>query len=235
MGTLPMSLLVDHDAANDGNLITLSWNAPDAQSCTASGGLVGDGWAGSRPATGSVQLTEAAGGRVNYTLSCTGDDRVGRAKTSVDWIFIAPDTGLYGPTAPVMVGGIAYLSWSANVTSCVASGGVAGDGWAGPKPNSGSMSIAATQIGIATYILTCGTAPRMAVTQISVNVVAPSVTLFVDATQLRVGSYINLHWVGGGEGGTCSSVGGSQSDGWTNGYSLVNSSGSAILIETGRR
>jgi lysyl endopeptidase len=230
-GVLPMTLTVDQTDPRTDQSLTLSWNVAGAEACTATGGRPGDGWTGSMPASGSVKVTEVAGGQVSYSLSCTGGDRKGRAVANVSWIYIAPVVDLHTDPGPVMVGGTAYLFWFSNVTPCTAAGGVAGDGWAGTKAISGSQDIVATQIGVVTYTLTCGTGARTATTQLSVNVVPPSVTLYADATTLRAGSYVNLHWVGSGSGGSCASTGGSPGDNW-NFAGNTGSTGSGIVSET---
>ena len=50
----------------------------------------------------------------------------------------------------------AQFQWSApGATQCTASGGVAGDGWSGSLPNTGSQAVTETALAEVTYILTC--------------------------------------------------------------------------------
>ena len=72
VGILPITLTSSNQggSVSTGQTITLSWNATGAQSCTAGGGLSGDGWTGSQPASGTFQLTEQSGANVSYTLHC---------------------------------------------------------------------------------------------------------------------------------------------------------------------
>ncbi len=216
-GSLPVMLSSTTSGGADiatGALLTLTWSAPGAQSCTASGGLGGDGWAGARAASGTYQLTEQAGGSVIYSMSCTGNGQIGAAAAAtVSWVFVPVVVNLNGPAGSVPAGGDFQLQWSATGAPCVASGGVAGDGWAGSKPTSGSMSIAASTLGNFTYTLSCGAGARLGTGQATVTVVAPSISpMTSDANQLRVGQTVNLQW---DAGGACVASGGGSGDGWT--------------------
>jgi probable HAF family extracellular repeat protein len=62
--------------SNAGQKATLTWSSSNATSCAATGGASSDGWAGSKPTTGSAVLSEppAAMGQsqtIIFTLSCT--------------------------------------------------------------------------------------------------------------------------------------------------------------------
>ena len=232
-GNMPISLSVDNNGPTTFQTATLSWNVPGAQSCTAGGGLAGDGWSGAQPAAGSAHIGEVAGGAVTYSITCTAGNRVGHASITVSWIYIAPLVDLHTDIGPVMAGGIVYLFWSSNVSPCTASSGLSGDGWSGTKASQGSQDITVNQIGTVTYTLTCGTGARVATTQLPVSVVAPGVTLYADSTQITAaaglqGSYVNAHWVGSGSGGNCVSTGGAPGDNWN--FAGNNGSSSSVII-----
>jgi lysyl endopeptidase len=232
-GLTPITLTVDDDSPALGQAVTLSWNVAGAQSCTASGGVSGDGWAGSYGSSGSVKLTSFTPGAATYSLTCPIGNVQGRGSASVDWNLVPATTGLIGPSTPVMVGGTFQLSWSANVSPCVASGGVSGDGWAGSKQAAGLQTITASQIGTMKYALSCGTGARAAATTVTVYVVAPYIALSASATQLTVGSQVSLQWNGGGaSSGQCVASGGSPSDGWATINSTAPSSGTAWVTES---
>lgn len=227
MGLLPMSLVSSTTNEQTERLVTLSWNVSWAQSCTASGGRPGDGWTGALPAAGSVQVTEIAGGDVRYVLSCVGGDRRGQASTSVSWLFIAAYADLRGPTGDVMIGSLIELRWDSNVQPCTASDGVPGDGWAGTKSQQGDQTLTATRMGSTTYSITCGTGVRVATAHATVNAVAPSVTLYADATRLRTGAEFNIWWHSDAQGvASCNASGGVPS--WPANNQNVQSSGSGI-------
>ena len=192
----------------------------------------GDGWAGTQPASGSVQIGNATGGTVNYSINCLTGNQIGIGNVAVTWDYIAPLTNLSGPSgAPLMLGATTGLNWEANVGPCVATGGVAGDGWAGPQPISGSLSITVTQTGIAKYTLSCGTGARAATDSVLVDGVAPQITLVAQVSAIRVGSSFQLNWFGNGIGGACSASGGSSTDGWALNNANVVSNGSTQVTE----
>lgn len=233
-GLTPITLTADDVGPTLGQTVTLSWNVAGAQSCKASGGVSGDGWAGSYGATGAVQVTSFTPGDATYSLTCAIGDEEGRGSATVFWNFIPATTGLVGPSVPVMAGGTFMLGWAANVTPCVATGGVSGDSWAGSKQDSGSQMITASQIGTVTYTLSCGIGARAAATTVSVYVVPPYITLSANATQITVGSQVILRWTGdGASGGQCTASGGSAADGWTaSGNPSGSNTGSASVTET---
>ena len=233
-GLTPINLSVDNSGPALGQTVTLSWNVAGANTCIAVGGVSGDGWVGTYGASGAVTLTEFTPGEVPYSLTCAIGNLEGHATTSVYWNFVAATTGLLGPSAPVMAGGTLAVSWSANVTPCVASGGVAGDGWAGSKASYGIQNIPASQIGAQTYTLSCGSGARAASTTITAYVLAPYVAISASATRIRAGEDVALQWsAGGASGGQCVPSGGSSSDSWTAaGNTTLSGSGNAILTES---
>lgn len=231
--TQPITLTTSESDANTGDSVTLSWNVVGADSCTAWGGVSGDGWAGAKPASGSMQITSAEGGTVNYSLNCQVGDEIGSGTATVAWDYIAPLVNLTGGSSgPLMLGATTSLNWDADVGPCVATGGASGDGWAGPQSASGSFIITVAHTGLTEYTLICGTGARTATGSGYVDGVSPAITLVADATQVRVGSYIPLSWFGSGTGGACSASGGSSTDGWAANNGHVASNGSALVSET---
>jgi probable HAF family extracellular repeat protein len=76
--------------SDSGQTATLTWSSSNATSCAATGGTSSDGWAGSKPTTGSAVLSEppAAMGQsqtIIFTLSCTSaqSGRTARAAESM--------------------------------------------------------------------------------------------------------------------------------------------------------
>jgi hypothetical protein len=219
--------------ANTGDTVTLSWNVPGAQTCTAWGGATGDGWAGVQPAAGSLQITNATGGTVNYSLACRTAGQIASGTVAVIWDYIAPQTDLTGArTGPLMLGEAILLNWNANVSPCVATGGNAADGWAGPQPTTGAVSFPLSQTGITQYTLTCGTGQRIATDSVWIDGVAPQVNISSSVIQVTAGTSFWLSWAGNGSGGTCAGSGGSSTDNWAvnNGHIVAN--GSSLIAET---
>jgi hypothetical protein len=135
----------------------LSWTANES-GCVAGGGTAGDGWSGSLPSSGTRTVTESATGPVTYTLDCgSGATAV---HTSLQVIYYAPfgQLTLLPPTAPLLRVGQPITLYYATNTSCTASGGEPGDGWTGTRNGYGYETLTATQNGVHTYVLTCGTA-----------------------------------------------------------------------------
>jgi hypothetical protein len=217
ISTLPITLTASSAIANTGDLITITWSAVGATSCTARGGTTGDGWAGTQAASGSVQLTNSIGGTVIYSLNCQIGNQIGAGSVSIGWDYVPPYvTFTGGSQAPLTLGASTAMTWQTNVQPCVASGGVAGDGWAGLQPTSGSFAPTVTQIGLTQYTLTCGTGSRTATSSIYVDGVDPYIVLTSNASQIMVGSSVDLGWIGYGNGGSCATSGGSATDGWAN-------------------
>ena len=139
----------------------LSWTSNES-GCVAGGGAPGDGWSGNLPSSGTRTVTEPAPASVTYTLTCgSGSSAV---STSLSVTYFAPfaQVTVVPPTAPVLrVGQPITLYWNTN-TTCTASGGEAGDGWAGSRTGYGYAIVTATQDGLHTYQLSCATATAQA-------------------------------------------------------------------------
>jgi hypothetical protein len=215
--TVPITLTASSTSANSGNPITLTWNATGATACTAWGGTSGDGWAGPQAASGSVVLTSSTGGAVTYALNCLIGPQIGAGSVVVNWDFLPPYVDLTGGSqGPLTLGASTGTNWESNVQPCVASGGVAGDGWAGAQPTSGSFATTVTQLGLTQYTLTCGTGSNSATASVGVYGVEPYVTLVSRTPQVITGSSVDLNWFTYGTGAHCTQSGGSPNEGWAN-------------------
>jgi hypothetical protein len=212
-----------------GQMTTLTWTAPAASSCTALGGLSGDGWTGTVPASGSLQVTEQAAGSVTYSLTCTTNGHVGAASVTINWQYSPVLVMFYGAPIQAGAGATLQLQWGANGQPCTATGGAPGDGWAGTKASIGQQNVAATTIGKFTYTLTCGSGTRIGSGQTTVTVVPPSVSSILgDANNLRTGQSVTLQWT---EFGYCVGSGGVPGDGLT-GVVFTTPGGGALVTES---
>jgi hypothetical protein len=230
-GILPVALSANQLQPTSFDTISLSWSAPGATACTATGGVAGDGWAGAKTASGTMSVANVAGGGVTYSLKCSAPNLTGHAQVNVQWLFIAAQISLNATYSPLALGGTTTLLWGSNVSPCVASGGVAGDGWAGTKAtNSGQQNIVVTQLGTITYAVSCGSGVQSASTQTTVTVVPVQVAMTADSTQVRVGSNVFLTWHSPGNNESCSAAGGSPDDHWAQQIAL-GGSGMAIIVE----
>src|SRR5260370_25315019 len=85
-------------AVGIGATITLSWSAVGASSCTASGGTAGDGWSGTRSASGNQPIEESATGPIIYGISCTYPDGHQSAdQVTVIWLSSSPAASVSAP------------------------------------------------------------------------------------------------------------------------------------------
>ena len=119
-----LSFTATFGAQTQGLAVPLFWNAPGATGCTAGGGVTGDGWIGSLPASGTQSVSNPNTGNVTYTLVCTyPGGRSARASVIVSWLPPAATATLTASrdfawtTIPVV------LSWTSNTSSCRLNGG----------------------------------------------------------------------------------------------------------------
>ncbi len=116
-----------------GNTVTLSWNATNADSCTASSNPAN--WSGSKASAGSeasATLTSAT----TFTLTCTGPGGSASKSITVNMYAVPTvDLKINGSDGPVYVpyNSSVSLSW----TSTDASWCTAGNAWGGTKSTSG--------------------------------------------------------------------------------------------------
>ena len=160
-GKTTVSLIPSASSVTVGAPFTLSWSSSPGSTCTALGGAAGDGWSGSLGATGSRQVFASATGTYEYGISCTLAGVT--ASTGVAIVTTIPTATLSAAPPSVTVGRSVQLTWSStNATTCVANGGQSGDGWAGEKPTSGTMSVPALAAATITYTIICSSPPQSA-------------------------------------------------------------------------
>jgi hypothetical protein len=233
IATQPITLTTSDAFADSGDLITLTWSAAGAASCTATGGSAGDGWSGVQPPSGSLQLTDLPGGTVTYVLHCLIGKAIGAASVTVGWDYFPPSVSLTGGSqSPITLGAATQLAWVANVQPCTTSGGVAGDGWAGVQGDIGSVNLTVTHLGLTQYTITCGTAGRTATSSLYIDGVEPSVTLTSAVSQITAGASVSLGWIGYGSGAPCMASGGSATDGWAQNNGSITQFGSDTVTES---
>ena len=157
--------------------VTLSWES-GSNSCTAVGGIEGDGWGGVKPPSGSMIVTSLTAQPVGYALNCA----VGGKSVVVTYTGVSGDSpSASRPTATLSASQVSQaagqpitLRWdSRNANACFAAGGSSGDGWAGSISLSGTMTITNSNVGSATYSITCTSATPAATAQTKVTFVSP--------------------------------------------------------------
>ncbi len=193
-------------AVTSGQTSTLTWNATNATSCSASGG-----WAGNKPLSGS-ETTAAITATTTFTLTCTNASGSSSSGAIVTLQTTTPAPTLTFSANPTSVnsGGSSTLTWSStNATGCTASGG-----WSGSRQTSGSQQI--TNItATTTYTLVCagagGNSPTRNAT-VTVNGTpppAPTLTFTANPTAVNAGGSSTLTWT------TTNATGCTASNGWS--------------------
>lgn len=98
----------------------------------------------------------------------------------------------------VIFGQPVRLMWNAvNATQCSASDGIAGDGWTGTLPASGTRLVTEAGAGVVTYTLSCvypGGRSSKASTRITWASPAPQLQFAASTVSAWVGSAVNLTW-----------------------------------------
>ena len=170
-----VSLVANPTTLTAGDVTRLTWTSTNATSCIATGGSPNDGWAGPKAANGNVSLTATNAGTYAYTIACESGSQTSQAQVSIT--YTVPSVSLLAAPTNVTVGQSATLTWtSSNATSCAASGGSAGDGWAGSKALAGTAAVSFGAAGTFTYTLVCNSGTRSTQAQATVSVAtAPSV------------------------------------------------------------
>jgi hypothetical protein len=82
-GTFQVMLATGSQSVTANMPNTLTWSSIPNASCTPSGGVAGDGWTGSLPASGSRAIAEAVPGNYNYSLSCVAQGVEASANVTV--------------------------------------------------------------------------------------------------------------------------------------------------------
>jgi lysyl endopeptidase len=199
--------------------------------CTATGGVAGDGWSGTLNAypSGSVQVAETASGTVTYGITCVNGTRSQSAHVSVTWSLAAPVLTFFDEqyVDGLYPGVVNTLAWRSNQSSCLPTGGAAGDGWSGTLAGSGQADVTENLPGTYVYTLTCGTGSQAISQSLTVKLAAPTASItLTDLSGLLYGQTISLLWSGTGG---CTASGGGAGDGWAG--ALTGTSNAVYLAE----
>ena len=205
-----------------GSQVQLRWSAQNALQCSASGGISGDGWAGTLPSTSGNQfVTETSVGLVTYTVTCSFPGGHNASNSiRIDWESTEPSVRLSAPYA-VWATGPAVLSWHSTFGPCAISGGGLSQS---NLPADGTLTTTQGTAGDVTYTVTCGGSLPGTGTA-TVQYVTPSVILEPTGTDRILGQYFALQWLTYAD--TCVSSGGAPGDGWAGNSFLGNAPGSS--------
>jgi hypothetical protein len=187
----PPTLTVTPATIATNGAATLSWNTNHAQGCTASSNdpAPADAFSGSKNGSGSMPLSPTAANTYTYTLTCTTPAVAVPATLTV----VAPPTASLSPTAVVLNGPGATISWSPN--------GNSGCSWSSTDPGfsasastAGSVAVNPTNAGSYTYTYAC-TSPATTTIPLNLSVVQQP-TVSVSPSPVIQGSSSTLTWSG---------------------------------------
>ncbi len=213
-----------------GQSTTLTWVTVNAASCAATGGAIGDGWAGSTepPASlGTAIGPYTAAGVYTYTLTCTGVGGTSAPLSTTVTVTSGPPpaaiTSFTVTPSAIQIGQSISIAWTTtNATTCTGSGGTVGDLWALPLKATSSTGTTITPLlanGPVTYTLTCtgtgGTsAPSSATVTVSTGAAPATISgLTANPTTITTGQTTSLSWTSA-NAATCLATGGALLDGW---------------------
>lgn len=195
--------------------VTLNWDATNATSCTADGGVSGDGWSGPRALQGPATVTSANVASISYGISCSypGGRQV-RSSVTVNWTVPQPQGQILPRSLQVWLGSPYVVQWDANTGPCNLTPSTPVGPGSSPTtglPAQGAATLIFTQPGDGQIELACGPGP-VSVGGTTYQVIPPSVDFTVNATDRILGQLLRLNWDSIAE--TCTPYGGAQNDGW---------------------
>jgi hypothetical protein len=191
------------------DVVHLSWHVPASVSCTASGGLAGDGWAGNVPLESSQDVTEQSDSLVTYMLTCQlSGGRSVSAQVLITWGSPSPMISATG-TWVTWTDQPAVIDWKSNVSPCSISGGGLS---LTNLPSSGSVTTTQSTAGNIVYSVACGGNGGSIITPVVIQYVTPSMTFEVNSTDRLMGEPLILRWQSFAQ--SCTPSGGAPGDGW---------------------
>ena len=124
--------------------------------------------------SGAFSDYENVAGIVTYTMQCGSQT----TSTTINWVANTVPIALT-TTDTTWAAQVAYpLSWNAQASPCTATGGSAGDGWAGSKGQSGTQPVSESQPGVYLFTLTCGAGVSATTSQVVAVVLQPRIQMY---------------------------------------------------------
>ena len=109
----------------------------------------------------SVVFNPASVGSATATLSVNAGNGAGTQTVALSGTGIVQTVTLAAAPTSITLGNSVTLTWtSSNATTCVASGGQSGDGWAGAQSVNGTANVTPKAAGTITYTMTCSSGPN---------------------------------------------------------------------------
>jgi len=210
-GETPLNFSPSQLAPPVGTSLLLTWSAPNANSCTASGGVPGDNWntSGTLTTAGAIPVSESATGAVTYDLTCSFSNGTrSRSRVTVTWQPPTP-SALLALNAEVWTTRPAHVQWWSNVSPCTLTGGSTS---LSNLAATGTTTVTEATPGTYDYTLTCGTGSKVATSNGTAVFVTPAVSIYANATDRRLGSDFSLTLTAYAD--ICTPTGGAPNDGW---------------------
>ncbi len=159
-----ISLAVDRSIVTTNESVTLSWSAPNLDSCSAAGD-----WSGVKATSGN-ELVGPLTSNSTFALTCYGTKGAYFEQVDVSVVSSLPPTvSLAANPANVIVGGSTVLTWtSTNATSCTATGD-----WSGNRNLNDTETLGPINTN-RSYMLTCTGNGGTASDSVTVTASAPS-------------------------------------------------------------
>jgi hypothetical protein len=187
---------------------TVGWQS-NVYPCTGTGGLTGDGWAGSKAAAlGYQSVTESTLGNITFGITCGIGSRTVQAQSSTT--VITPTVSITASANALPVESALVINWTANFAPCTSSITPGNGGWGTVLPMTGGFQTTEFSAGTYTYTINC--AGAQASTQVTFTGSLMSFT--ASPSSAPVNTPINLSWSSSLAIG-CTASGGSSGDGWT--------------------
>jgi len=163
-GAVVVSISATPTATTTGQQISLTWNAANASSCTASGA-----WSGSVATSGTQAVTAGAVGTSVYTLTCNGVSN--SVSVPITAPVATPTVSIVLSPNSVATGAASTLTWSStNASACTAGGS-----WSGSRATSGTLTVSQSSAGSYPYTITCTSAGGSATGSTALTVTAAAV------------------------------------------------------------
>jgi hypothetical protein len=214
------------------DVLILSWNANVRPCAITFDAPQGDGIVVPNDGSprGSASLFGQIIGAYTYRIRCGSGATTAEATTVVNWTgkpFVEVNS------IPDALRGTEFtVGFNSNIVPCTASGGVAGDGWAGKtfgRQPYGSAILSEQVVGSSSFTVTCGTGAEATSATRTVNILAeaPSGTLTVDKEVQLTGQPVTLTW--SSNVGPCRMYFGTPGDGWNG--TVAGATGSMTVTE----
>jgi hypothetical protein len=203
----------------------VSWSS-NVYPCTGSGGIAGDGWAGSKAGpVGSQALTETTPGNATFTMTCGSGSQIVQAQATT--VVVVPTATLTASASSLVVNQALLLNWMANFEPCTSSITPGSGGWGSVLPKTGGFQTTQTAPGTYTYAINC--AGATATTQVVFTApTPPTVSLSASTAASTVNTPVTLTWSAASDA-SCTGSGGSPGDGWSGAHPA---SGSQMVTST---